>query len=70
MAVRVIFLQTLAILGSAYYSKPYFITESNISDTALTNVMRTKRDPGLCDCDLTSNHCDSYCCCDWDCRDV
>ncbi len=23
----------------------------------------------MCSCDLTSNSCDAYCCCDWDCTD-
>jgi len=32
--------------------------------------MLTKRDPGTCNCDLTSNTCDIGCCCDWDCRAI
>lgn len=58
----------LGVALSALQSE-YTIVPGNISNTLKTNVIKTKRDPGLCNCDLTSNSCNPYCCCDWDCRD-
>lgn len=59
----------LIFTTNAVYQQQYQIDTANVSDTLVTNQILAKRDPGLCDCDLTSNSCDAYCCCDWDCRD-
>lgn len=68
--MKVLIIAVLATLCLSYFSKPYPINTQNISLTSITNQMLTKRDPGTCSCDLTSNTCDSGCCCDWDCRDI
>ena len=59
----------MVAVSHAFYSNTFTIDAANISDTEETNVIRAKKDPGLCDCDLTALSCDAFCCCDWDCRD-
>ncbi|CAI2362570.1 unnamed protein product [Moneuplotes crassus] len=65
-----VFLVALSGLASANFYNDYTIDGNNISATLSTNVLPQKEDPGTCECDLTSNSCDAYCCCDYDCSSL
>jgi hypothetical protein len=58
----------LLSLAAAFPNKFYNVVPGKIdTDSVSTDVTVKNTALGSCNCDITANSCDTYCCCDPDC---
>lgn len=51
-----------------YYNNVYVTNYTNIAPTNRTTIISESKSISPCDCNITPNVCDTYCCCDEDCN--